>query len=73
MEDEKIYKRVNLLDSEEKNNIKFSVIVPVFNVEVYLKDCLDSILQQDIEQEQFEVLLVNDGSTDKSKIGRAHV
>ena len=66
MEDEKIYKRVNLLDSEEKNNIKFSVIVPVFNVEVYLKDCLDSILQQDIEQEQFEVLLVNDGSTDKS-------
>jgi cellulose synthase/poly-beta-1,6-N-acetylglucosamine synthase-like glycosyltransferase len=46
MEDEKICKRVNLLDSEEKNNIKFSVIVPVFNVEVYLKDCLDSILQQ---------------------------
>ena len=38
----------------------------MFNVEVYLKDCLDSILQQDIEQEQFEVLLVNDGSTDKS-------
>ena len=42
-----------------------SVIVPVYNVETYLEECLDSIQNQTYTD--FEVLLVNDGSTDKSK------
>jgi len=39
-----------------------SVIVPVYNVEKYLKRCIDSILNQTFKE--FELILVNDGSTD---------
>ena len=42
-----------------------SIIVPVYNVESYLKECLESIRQQTFTD--FEVILVNDGSTDSSK------
>ncbi len=45
---------------------KVSVIVPVYNVEKYLRDCLDSLLAQTIDHELMEVLLINDGSTDNS-------
>ncbi len=46
------------------NNIKLSVIIPVFNVERYLAECLDSVVSQDFNS--FEVLCVDDGSTDRS-------
>lgn len=42
----------------------FSIIVPIYNVEAYLKQCLDSILMQDLES--YELLLIDDGSTDSS-------
>ena len=42
--------------------IKISVIVPIFNVEKYLHQCVDSILYQ--KYRNFEVILVDDGSTD---------
>ena len=42
-----------------------SVVVPVYNVETYLVECLDSIQNQTYTD--FEVLLVNDGSTDGSQ------
>lgn len=45
---------------------KVSVIVPVYNVEAYLRACLDSLLAQTIDHELMEVLLINDGSTDSS-------
>ena len=41
-----------------------SIIVPVYNAEQYLRRCVDSILNQ--EYTDFEVFLVNDGSTDSS-------
>lgn len=41
-----------------------SVIVPVYNVEKYLKDCIESILKQTFSN--FELILLDDGSTDKS-------
>lgn len=44
--------------------VKVSVIVPVYNVSKYLKECLDSILTQSLED--IEVICVNDGSTDDS-------
>lgn len=43
---------------------KVSVIVPVYNVEKFLEQCLDSILDQTLEN--IEVICVNDGSTDNS-------
>ena len=41
-----------------------SVIVPIYNVEPYLKGCLDSLINQ--TETNFEAILVDDGSTDKS-------
>ena len=41
-----------------------SIIIPVYNVEPYLRQCLDSVLGQTFKN--FEVLLVNDGSSDSS-------
>ena len=41
-----------------------SIIVPVYNVEVYISDCIDSILNQTFKD--FELLLIDDGSTDDS-------
>ena len=45
---------------------KVTVIVPVYNVEQYLRNCLDSLVAQTIDHSQMEVLLINDGSTDNS-------
>lgn len=42
----------------------FSIIVPIYNVAVYLNKCIDSLLYQDIED--YEILLINDASTDNS-------
>lgn len=47
-------------------NSRLSVIIPVFNGEKYLKECLDSIVNQDIGVNNFEVIVVNDNSTDNS-------
>lgn len=44
-----------------------SIIVPVYNVENYLKECLNSLLNQDFDGE-YEIVCVNDGSTDNSLI-----
>ena len=44
----------------------FSIIVPVYNVEKYIKKCLESIKNQTYTN--FEVIIVNDGSKDSSQI-----
>ncbi|MGI0406657.1 glycosyltransferase family 2 protein [Helicobacter himalayensis] len=45
-------------------NPKVGVVVPIFNVAPYLRECLDSIQNQSFEN--FQAVLVNDGSTDES-------
>ena len=46
---------------------RYSIIVPVYNVEDYLPECVDSLLAQDTAT-PYEILLVDDGSTDDSGI-----
>ncbi|GAB6168214.1 glycosyltransferase [Clostridium carnis] len=43
---------------------KVTIILPIYNVEKYLEECLNSILQQTLND--YEVVAINDGSTDKS-------
>ena len=45
-------------------NIKVSVVVPVYNMQKYLEECVDSILVQTLTE--IEIICVNDGSSDKS-------
>lgn len=49
------------------NKLTISVIVPVYNVEAYLPMCLDSLLRQEMGGKEYEVILINDGSTDNSR------
>lgn len=45
---------------------KFSFIVPVYNTEQFLTNCINSLLTQDIPRHEYEIICVNDGSSDKS-------
>ena len=44
--------------------VKLSIIVPIFNVEQYLRKCVDSLLNQNIPSSEYEIILVDDGSPD---------
>jgi glycosyltransferase involved in cell wall biosynthesis len=46
--------------------IRLSIIVPVYNTEKYLGRCLDSLIQQDIPSDEYEIIVINDGSEDNS-------
>lgn len=43
-----------------------SIIVPVYNVEKYLDECVESLIKQNFPDDQYEILLVDDGSADYS-------
>ncbi|MBQ8958947.1 MAG: glycosyltransferase [Bacteroidales bacterium] len=47
--------------------LKLSFILPCYNVERYIADCLNSIYAQDLPENEFEVICVNDCSTDKTR------
>lgn len=50
------------------NKYKFAVIIPIYNVELYLEDSIKSIINQSIGfEDNIQLILVNDGSTDKSE------
>lgn len=44
----------------------FSIIIPVYNAEAYLEECVKSCYNQDFDEADFEIILINDGSTDGS-------
>ena len=41
-----------------------SIIIPMYNAEQYISNCLDSILASSLPVERYEIIVVNDGSTD---------
>ncbi|MDR1743153.1 MAG: glycosyltransferase [Dysgonamonadaceae bacterium] len=51
----------------EKKTKRLSIIIPFYNVEKYIAQCLQSIYAQDISEEDYEVICVNDCSPDNSR------
>lgn len=47
--------------------MKLSIIIPVYKVEKYIAKCIDSIMSQCISRDDYEVIIINDGSPDDSK------
>ena len=58
-----IHELINF-DKKPENPVKVSIIVPVCNVEIYLNECMDSIVNQTLQE--IEIICVNDGSKDSS-------
>jgi glycosyltransferase involved in cell wall biosynthesis len=52
------------MEKHEANSPLVSVVIPVYNVEAYLRECVDSVLGQTLGD--FEIILVDDGATDSS-------
>lgn len=59
-------KQINRLKEREYQKL-LTIGVPVYNVENYLKDCIESILKAIPNKQETEILIVNDGSTDRSE------
>ena len=56
------------MSKSNKYKFKFSIIMSIFNVENYLKEAIESIINQDIGfKENVQLILVNDGSKDGSE------
>ena len=49
------------------HNIKLSIIIPFFNAQKFLRQCLLSVLEQDVPLDEYEVIAVNDASTDEGQ------
>ncbi len=47
--------------------IDLSIVVPLYNTEEYIARCLDSLLNQDIPDDKYEIIVINDGSKDNGK------
>ena len=47
-------------------DLQLSIIVPVYNVEKYIRPCIESIFKQYLDEDSFEVIIVNDGTEDRS-------
>lgn len=50
-----------------KNNIKLSIIISVYNLQNYISKCIDSIVNQNIDFNNLEIIIIDDGSEDNSK------
>jgi len=50
----------------KKLSVSISIIVPVYNRELYIGRCLRSLLDQSLERSKYEIIVIDDGSTDKT-------
>mgnify|MGYP000895970889 CR=1 FL=1 len=65
MEEDNLSGKRNKIEMKTEENFLVSIVVPVYNAEKYLEQCLNSIQNQTYKN--FEVILVNDGSIDNSE------
>lgn len=56
----------NMMRLKENRMPKISVIIPIYNMDAYLRDCLNSVLSQTLND--IEIICINDGSTDYSQM-----
>lgn len=57
-----------MIEKEDEYKFKFSVVIPIYNVENYLEETIKSVINQDIGfKENIQMILVNDGSPDNSE------
>ena len=56
----------SIVNMKTKDNIKLSIVAPVYGVEKYIRQWLDSVYDQDIPESEYEVICVNDCTPDKS-------
>ena len=52
--------------SSSGNQCLISIIIPVYNVEKYIRPCLESVLRQNLDESTYEIIIVNDGTKDRS-------
>ena len=45
---------------------QLSIIIPVYNVEKYIRSCVKSVFRQGLSDEDYEIIIVNDGTEDRS-------
>jgi len=58
---------MNIEMDEQENKVIISIIIPIYNTQEYLEKCIDSCLNQSFDKEYYEIILINDGSTDSSQ------
>ena len=46
--------------------MKISIVIPIYNVEHYIGRCVESVLNQKLSKDEYEVIFVNDGTKDNS-------
>lgn len=51
----------------QENKVKLSVIVPTYKVEAYIEKCIRSLEDQDLLKEEYEIIVINDGSPDRCR------
>ncbi|SVE53157.1 uncharacterized protein METZ01_LOCUS506011, partial [marine metagenome] len=45
----------------------FSLIIPAYNAEKYISNCIQSILSQNFSKKKYEIIIINDASKDKTQ------
>lgn len=60
-------KQTYFLNNFNYSIMLLSIVIPVYNSSKYLDDCLGSLLDQDLSRNDYEIICVNDGSTDNSR------